>query len=481
MALFNYATKEVTLKIVYYGPGLSGKTTNLQYLHSSIDPSKRGKLLSLATEADRTLFFDFMPVELGKVRDFSIRFQLYTVPGQVRYNATRKLVLKGADAVVFVADSQRGMLHDNLESLENMYENLRANNINPDEIPIVLQYNKRDLADVMSVEELNEHLNKKGYPYFEAVAIEGTGVNETFQAVVKLLLKQLADKYKIGLQTQPTEQPQPKQTSPEPPPPPPQPEPSVVDTPAKEPLLDTSSVLEEFPKEEEPSLAAEEPSVEIEPEINSFEENFTEPEVSTTFDETPGPQSSLKEPVFEEDLSSIKTTEPDINSPDQFSFPEEEVGAPENNWLDTAKAIEKGQDKEEPLITEEKMPEPKSISRDDLITKDVSQKQPGYDFDSSRFDHITDGTTLTKGFDKVHDLSGEQLEEIIESIQEIKKTLSKLRTQRDSSVHLKVSIEKLLRTMESIQENQTQMLKILKEIQTAINKAKTKRRWLLFR
>ncbi len=199
MALFNYATKEVTLKIVYYGPGLSGKTTNLQYLHSVIEPDKKGKLISLATEADRTLFFDFMPVELGRIKDFSIRFQLYTVPGQVRYNATRKLVLKGADAVVFVADSQRRLLEENIQSFENMRENLRENNIDPDDIPIVIQYNKRDLPDIMSVEELNAHLNKKGYPYFEAVAIEGRGVKETFQEITKLLLKHISKKHKIDI------------------------------------------------------------------------------------------------------------------------------------------------------------------------------------------------------------------------------------------------------------------------------------------
>ena len=147
MALFNYATKEITLKIVYYGPGLSGKTTNIQNLHSVLNSENKGKLLSLSTESDRTLFFDFLPVELGKIKEFSIRFQLYTVPGQVRYNATRKVVLKGADAVVFVADSQRDMRDQNIESFENMRDNLISNNINPDEIPVVLQYNKRDLKN----------------------------------------------------------------------------------------------------------------------------------------------------------------------------------------------------------------------------------------------------------------------------------------------------------------------------------------------
>jgi signal recognition particle receptor subunit beta len=198
MALFNYATKEITIKIVYYGPGLSGKTTNLQYLHSVLDPDTKGKLLSLATEADRTLFFDFLPLELGKIREFSIRFQLYTVPGQVRYNATRKLVLRGADAVVFVADSQRDMREQNIESLQNMYENLFANNINPEETPVILQYNKRDLPNILSIDDLNGDLNKNGrYEYTESTALDGIGVENTFQHITKLVLKGIAEKHKV--------------------------------------------------------------------------------------------------------------------------------------------------------------------------------------------------------------------------------------------------------------------------------------------
>jgi len=201
MALFNYATKEITIKIVYYGPGLSGKTTNLQYLHSRFDPLKRGKLLSLATEADRTLFFDFLPVEIGKISDFSIRFQLYTVPGQVRYNATRKLVLKGADAIVFVADSQREMQEQNRESLKNMRENLLANNINPDEIPVLLQFNKRDLSDTLSADELNKDLNENGrYDYRESVAVKGTGVEDSFQHITRLVIRNITQKHKIKIQ-----------------------------------------------------------------------------------------------------------------------------------------------------------------------------------------------------------------------------------------------------------------------------------------
>jgi len=199
VAFFNYVTKEITLKVVYYGPGLSGKTTNLQHLYSVLDPSSRGKFISLATESDRTLFFDFLPVELGKIKDFSVRFQLYTVPGQIRYNATRKLVLKGADAVVFVADSQRDLKEQNLESLANMRENLLSNNVNPDEIPVVVQYNKRDLPNVLSTEELRTDLNKKDYQDIEAVAVSGRGVEETFRLVTKILLKDIIKKHKVDI------------------------------------------------------------------------------------------------------------------------------------------------------------------------------------------------------------------------------------------------------------------------------------------
>ena len=212
MALFNYATKEITLKIVYYGPGLSGKTTNLQHLHSVLNTASKGKLLSLSTEADRTLFFDFLPVELGKIRDFSIRFQLYTVPGQVRYNATRRIVLKGADAVVFVADSQRAMREQNIESFDNMRENLSANNINPDEIPVIFQYNKRDLKDIAALEELNQDLNSRNYPFIEGIAINGTGVEEAFRLISRLLLQHISKKHKI--EVEPVE----KKETPTPPP-----------------------------------------------------------------------------------------------------------------------------------------------------------------------------------------------------------------------------------------------------------------------
>lgn len=191
MALVNHTTREINAKIVYYGPGLCGKTTNIHLIYHRIAPGQRGKLISLATETDRTLFFDFLPVELGTIKNYKVRFHLYTVPGQVFYNATRKLVLKGADGVIFVADSQQAMLDANVESLTNLRDNFAEQGVNLAEFPMVIQYNKRDLPDVMSVDELNEALNPRGVPFFEAVAKTGDGVLKTFTAVAKLVLQDM--------------------------------------------------------------------------------------------------------------------------------------------------------------------------------------------------------------------------------------------------------------------------------------------------
>jgi signal recognition particle receptor subunit beta len=198
MVLFNYSTKELTAKVVYYGPGLCGKTTNLQWIHEKLPIKNKGKMLSLATETDRTLFFDFLPIEIGTIRGMKTRIQLYTVPGQVFYNATRRMVLKGADAVCFVCDSQEAMLDANLESYENMRQNLEANEIDPDEIPVVLQYNKRDLPNALPIEILNERINPHNYPFYEAIAVKGVGVEDTLKAVTKLVFKSLSAKYGEG-------------------------------------------------------------------------------------------------------------------------------------------------------------------------------------------------------------------------------------------------------------------------------------------
>ncbi len=187
----NHTTREINAKIVYYGPGLCGKTTNLHLIYHRIAPGMRGKLISLSTETDRTLFFDFLPVEVGAVMNYKVRFHLYTVPGQVFYNATRKLVLKGADGVIFVADSQRAMLDANLESMANLRENFAEQGISLDDFPTVIQYNKRDLPDILSIEELNAALNPRNVPSFEAVATTGQGVLKTFTATSKLVLQDM--------------------------------------------------------------------------------------------------------------------------------------------------------------------------------------------------------------------------------------------------------------------------------------------------
>ena len=195
MVLFNYSTRELTAKVVYYGPGLCGKTTNLQYIHSTLPDNVKGKMLSLATKTDRTLFFDFLPIDLGQIRGMKTRVQLYTVPGQVFYNETRKLVLKGADGIVFVADSQATMLGANVESFKNLEENLKAHGMNLSEMPHVLQFNKRDLPKLASIEELNGAINRFNAPFYESVATTGIGVQDTLKAITKLVLLHLTKKY----------------------------------------------------------------------------------------------------------------------------------------------------------------------------------------------------------------------------------------------------------------------------------------------
>lgn len=194
MVLFNHATREMTAKIVYYGPGLCGKTTNLLVIFDKLDAEKRGKMLSLATKTDRTLFFDLLPVDIGKVGPFSLKIQLYTVPGQVFYNETRKLVLKGADSVVFVVDSQPSMIDSNKESFQNLLDNLHENQIDAGEIPVIIQYNKRDLPGVLPVEDLARYLGFDQFPHCPASAILGEGVMETFKLATKQTAKYLMAK-----------------------------------------------------------------------------------------------------------------------------------------------------------------------------------------------------------------------------------------------------------------------------------------------
>jgi signal recognition particle receptor subunit beta len=195
MVLFNNATKEITAKVVYYGPGLCGKTTNLQFIYESLPSNNRSKMLSLATRTDRTLFFDFLPLDLGKIRGMRMRLQLYTVPGQVYYNSTRQLVLKGADGVVFVADSQDGALDANLESLQNLEDNLKRQGLRLNEMPLVMQYNKRDLPNALPIPELERDVNKFKVPHVESVATTGVGVERTLKTITHLVLTHLAKKH----------------------------------------------------------------------------------------------------------------------------------------------------------------------------------------------------------------------------------------------------------------------------------------------
>lgn len=194
MSFINYASREINCKIVYYGPGLCGKTTNLQFIYEKTNPQNKGQLISLATETDRTLFFDFLPLDLGTVRGFRTRFHLYTVPGQVFYDASRKLILKGVDGVIFVADSQEARQDANLESLDNLRLNLRENGFDLAAVPYALQLNKRDMPTAMPYDLMFRELNVKGEPTFEAVATKGIGVFETLKAVAKQVLHELSKK-----------------------------------------------------------------------------------------------------------------------------------------------------------------------------------------------------------------------------------------------------------------------------------------------
>lgn len=191
MSFINYSSREINCKIVFYGPGLCGKTTNLQHVYGKTNPDAKGKMISLATETERTLFFDFLPLSLGEIRGFKTRFHLYTVPGQVFYDASRKLILKGVDGVVFVADSQVERMEANIESLDNLSINLKEQGFDLAKVPFVIQYNKRDLPNAAPVDELRKLLNPNGVPDFEACAATGEGVFETLKAISKLVLIEL--------------------------------------------------------------------------------------------------------------------------------------------------------------------------------------------------------------------------------------------------------------------------------------------------
>ena len=222
MVVVSYSGKEINAKLVYYGAGLSGKTTNLEAIYEAVPDSSRGKMVSMKTQSDRTLFFDLLPLDLGEIMGFRTRFLLYTVPGQVFYNATRKLVLKGADAIVFVADSEVGKMEENKDSLGNLKANLAEYKLSLDEIPWVIQYNKRDLPNVYTLDELNQELNPGGkVPFFEAVAVQGKGVFETFRGISHLLMEKVTKDLRRGPGPGPARAIEPAAAAPHPPAPPP--------------------------------------------------------------------------------------------------------------------------------------------------------------------------------------------------------------------------------------------------------------------
>jgi signal recognition particle receptor subunit beta len=205
MASISYASQEISVKIIYCGPGMSGKTTNLQVIHQRLLPELRSKLTSLSTENERTLFFDFLPLDLGEVKGFKIKLQLYTVPGQVYYNATRKLVLRGVDAIVFVADSDPEKMEENIWSLDNLEENLVLYKYKREEIPMIIQYNKRDLANALPVEQMQQRINRYNLPYVEAVAKKGFGVFETLKLISKNVIDGINNKYSLNIRKRPNQ------------------------------------------------------------------------------------------------------------------------------------------------------------------------------------------------------------------------------------------------------------------------------------
>ncbi len=209
MSIFNYKSKEIIVKIVYYGPGVGGKTTSIQRLHEKTIPERKGELYFLATEADQTIYFELLPLYAGEIGNFKLRFQVYTVPGQVKYNNTRKAVLQGADAIVFVADSQRGRRQANMVSLKNLEYNLKGGyNVVLEDLPLVYEYNKRDLKDVLTIDELNQDLNSRNIPFFETIAIDGTGVLEAFELISSLAITAIEKKMDGQLEEKPRGAPQ---------------------------------------------------------------------------------------------------------------------------------------------------------------------------------------------------------------------------------------------------------------------------------
>jgi len=332
MVSINYAFKEIFSKIVYYGPGLSGKTTNLQYVFKKVPKETRGELISLATDADRTLYFDFLPVNVGEIKGFAVKFQLYTVPGQVYYNATRKLVLRGVDGLVFVADSQVEKMDDNIESLKNLEENLTEYGYNLKDLPFVLQYNKRDLPNIATIEQMNDALNFQEVPYFEAVAPTGKGVFATLKAISKLVIEKTKKSKTESSRAAVVDSESTSAEEPEPQPPEPvvsSPEQSSTEiTPSEnlerpepvEALQMQSSVVEETAVRAPEVTASPEIKTDTKPtekpSIVTESENLTNVVVSTTADDLE--ESAVEtEPVSLEDTTEHSVLKDDSSEPEE--------------------------------------------------------------------------------------------------------------------------------------------------------------------
>jgi signal recognition particle receptor subunit beta len=307
MVFFNWATMQMAAKIVYYGPGLCGKTSNLSFIYAKTAPNSRGEMVSLETESDRTLFFDLLPIEVGTIGGFKTRLQLYTVPGQVFYNTTRKLVLKGVDGLVFVADSQRPMREANIESFESLIDNLRELDIDIDELPLVLQYNKRDLKNILAIEELNSDLNpNRAYPFFESEAINGVGVFEALKEITKLTLKKLRRRMVAPHAASPA----PRAASPQV-----RPTPAGAAKPVSAEALARAAAeaVDPSPAADPPRPAPSEPSPEPLPMLDD-----------SAFDETP------TESPFAEDTPEAQTPAPDeIPLEDEFELDDGQAASPE--------------------------------------------------------------------------------------------------------------------------------------------------------
>ena len=327
MAFVNFATREITAKIVYYGPGLGGKTTSLQYIHNSLPPDNRGKMISLATEEDRTIYFDFLPLNLGKIQDFAVRVQLYTVPGQVRYNATRKLVLRGADGLVFVADSQKHKKLSNLESFHNMEENLREHGKDLKDLPHILQFNKVDLPNRMLSQDLNTLLNKFNVPFFESCATLGIGILDGLKSITKLVFNDLGKKALLQKKTKTSTGP----TLPAPAPVQPVTSEKVAEvqapipsSPIQAPVPSSPAPAASLPYYPEPAYSEpvntpEEPPIEA-PEAPVFEQDEPAPEAQDDSYNAIEPSEEGLEEV-DSDLEFDEVTPADLVYEDQYSAP----------------------------------------------------------------------------------------------------------------------------------------------------------------